>query len=255
MHRDRTRFIRWVRDRFLLRFHMALILVGTFVAGLVTTKILLELELDALWLRYLIAVVVAYLAFVGLVRVWLAYLAWAARSERDSIGVDALDLVDGMCEAGELFSWSSPTSRVVAPGGESGATGASTSWNVADVSGATGVRGGGPVSEAGVSFGFDLDEAVWILVAAVIVVAVLFVAVYLIWMAPAMLAEVAFEAALASVLVRRAKKAESGGWVRSVIRSTVWPFLAILFFSVVAGWAAQQYCPDAIRMIDAIRCG
>lgn len=254
MRRDRDRFIRWIRDRFLLRFHMAFILLGTFVAGLLATKILLELEQDALWLRYLIAVVVAYVAFVGLVRLWLAYLAWAARDEREGVGPDAVDLVDGLCEAGEFFSWSPSTVDAV-PGGDFGGAGATGSWNVADAAPLRASDGAGAVAESGVSIGFDLDEAVWIIVAAVIALAILCVGVYLIWMAPAMLAEVAFEAALASAVVRRAKKAESAGWIRSVVGSTFWPFVIVLLFSVAAGWAAQQYCPDAIRMLDAIRCG
>ena len=124
MHGDRARFVHWIRDRFLLRFHMTFILLGTFVGGLITTKILLELEQDVLWLRYLIAVVVAYIVFLGLVRLWLAYLAWSARNDRDALGPDVpMDLVDGICEAGEIFSLSPSDQSMpteTAPGGDFG---------------------------------------------------------------------------------------------------------------------------------------
>jgi hypothetical protein len=255
MHRDRAGFIRWIRDRFLLRFHMTFILLGTFVAGLVTTKVLLEVQQNVLWLRYLIAVAVAYLAFLGLVRLWLAYLAWCARGERDAVGPDGvLDLVDGMCEAGELFSSSVSPSAEPVQGGEFGGAGSSGSWNAGDVNVSSATETGSAAGNAASGCGFDLDEAVWILVVAAAVLAVFLAGIYLVWIAPAMLAEAAFEAALASTLVRRAKKVESAGWIRSVVRATVWPFIIILLFSVVAGWAAQRNCPDATRLVDAIVC-
>lgn len=97
MHRDKRRFIDWIRRGFLLRFHMTLVLVGAFVAGLLTTKLLLELNVDVLWFRYLIAVTVAYGVFVGSIRLWLLYVGIDARRRRNESGFDdATRLVDAI---------------------------------------------------------------------------------------------------------------------------------------------------------------
>lgn len=56
-------FLRRIRTRFLVRFHMALILVGTFLSGLLASKVLLESGIGAMAVRYPLAVLVSYLAF------------------------------------------------------------------------------------------------------------------------------------------------------------------------------------------------
>jgi uncharacterized membrane protein (DUF485 family) len=64
-HAMRRRFANWLRERFFLRFHIGLILLGSFLAGLLASMILLSLGLESLALRYGLAVGLGYLAFLG----------------------------------------------------------------------------------------------------------------------------------------------------------------------------------------------
>jgi hypothetical protein len=80
-------------------------------------------------------------------------------------------------------------------------------------------------------------------------------AFYVIYAAPAIMTEAAFNAALAGALARRAKHLSFGTWVGSVVRSTILPFLIVLALAITTGWYAQKHCPSATRLRDAFRCG
>ncbi len=76
------------------------------------------------------------------------------------------------------------------------------------------------------------------------------VAVWLVWQAPIILPEAAFEALLASGLIKSAKRSEGRGWARGVIRSTLVPFLLLLVTALFVGWAVHHACPTARRLAD-----
>ena len=104
---------------------------------------------------------------------------------------------------------------------------------------------------------FDLDFGDdWglIILIALLVLAILLATVYVIYAAPAILSEAAFNAALAGALARRTKHVSSGGWVGSVFRATVLPFLAVLILATVTGWYAHKHCPTATRLREALFC-
>lgn len=239
----------WLERRFFLRIHMTLILGGTFLAGLAATKLLMLVEVDTLALRYGLAVLGAYLVFLFLIRLWLIYV----RLSRDSIDIsaDGIDIfVRGVGE----------TVEKIGGGGRFGGAGASGEWGdvvaaPAKALGRAGSRGGGGGGKSW-SFG-DLgggDEGCAIVFLVLLVFGLLIAGVYLIYTAPAILADAAFEAALAGALARRARKVESEGWVVAVWRATVWPFLGILALSVALGWAAQKECPTAKKLGDVWDC-
>src|SRR5215813_10453339 len=60
--------------QFPARLHMSLILTGVFLSGIFTSKVLLELGLRSMLVRYPIAVVCSYLLFFGFVRLWLFFV-------------------------------------------------------------------------------------------------------------------------------------------------------------------------------------
>ena len=109
------------------------------------------------------------------------------------------------------------------------------------------------MSLGGFSLDVDDDFALVLLVIAV-ALAVGLAAFYLIWVAPAVLTEVAFNAALAGALARKTKKMSSGEWIGSVFRTTCIPFLIVLVAATSLGWYAQKRCPGATRMSEAIHC-
>ncbi|HEX8170014.1 MAG TPA: hypothetical protein VF824_05670 [Thermoanaerobaculia bacterium] len=231
-----------LESRFYLRIHMTLLLGATFASGVVATNLLLRAGLYHLTERYILAVCGAYLVFLGLVRLWLIYVGADRRGiDLGSNGIDIGDLggiggSDASDTAGEVLH---------AGGGRFGGGGATGSWGTPT-----------PVKSSGSSaldFG-DLDD-LWIVVLLIaLVLALLAIAVYLIWVAPAILSEAAFDAALAGALARRAKKMSSPGWVGAVWRATVVPFLVVLVLAGALGWAAERRCPEAKRLSEALHC-
>jgi hypothetical protein len=70
-------------------------------------------------------------------------------------------------------------------------------------------------------------------------------------MAPVLLAEVALDAAIISVLYRRLRHDEQGYWLTTVISNTWIPALVLVVFAFGAGFALQQVARDA-RSIGAV---
>jgi hypothetical protein len=104
------------------------------------------------------------------------------------------------------------------------------------------------------SFDLDLDEFFVVILFLALVFSLLFVGIYIIYTAPVLLTEAAFEALLTGALVRRARKIDRPGWVGAVTRATAWPFIVVLILSIALGWAVQHACPGATRVSDAFHC-
>jgi hypothetical protein len=237
----KERVTSWVERHFLVRLHMTFILTGTFLAGLAGTKVLLALGVTSLPLRYALAVCGSYLVFLVLIRLWLAYVG-AAR---------------GLDFQGDGIDWSRHGAHAVSDalstgGGGFGGGGATGTWgqNAASVPAKGGGGGGG-----GGGFSLDADEFVIVILFLALVLSLVVIGIYVIYTAPALLGEAAFEALLAGALARRARGVDRPGWVGVVWRATVWPFLLVLVLTVGLGWAVQRRCPDARVLRDAFRCG
>ncbi|MEP7367439.1 MAG: hypothetical protein ABI972_29620, partial [Acidobacteriota bacterium] len=114
---------------------------------------------------------------------------------------------------------------------------------------------GGGSSFSGFSLDIDLDEGIWILLAlAAVILAIFGAGAYLIWAAPEILPEIALGALLASSLKRSAKRAESAGWLRSVLSCTAIPFGIVFVLVCVLAYTVHHTCPGAPRLIDALTC-
>ena len=237
---DKQRISATLKQRYFLRLHMTFILGATFTAGLITTRLLLSVHLNNLGVRYAIAVCAAYLVFLGFIRLWLAYVGYLAlRNAVDFSG----DGVSGSWGGGG-GSGSSDVPSFRGGGGSGGGGGATGSW------------GDGTSSSGGSKFDLDFgDDWGVIILIALLVLAIVLASVYVIYAAPAILSEAAFNAALAGALARKAKRVSTGGWVGSVFRATVLPFLAVLALAVTTGWYAHKHCPTATRLREAVSCG
>ena len=240
----RNRVASWLKNRFFLRLHMFWILTGTFLAGLLTTKVLFEAEVRTLWVRYSISVMAAYVAFLILIRLWLWYIGRASRPVVDGDSVDI---------AGQLLSHLDITGPIVdgPGGGEFGGGGATGSWG--DVVADSGQVSGGSTS-SDLPGCLDVDEGLAIVVLIALILALFLVGIYVIWAAPGILAEAAFEAALAAALTRSARRVDRPWWVGSVTRATAWPFIGVLALAIAIGIIAQEHCPNAARLRDVFAC-
>lgn len=265
---------RALSEHFLLRLHMTVILGGTIGAALAVTHLLLAVHLNNMAVRYGVSIMAAFAAFIVFVRGWLWYIAFcaAAAAKRGTAKADdwfnALNFSGGGVDVpsfgGGSSGGSSDGPSLGEGGGKFGGGGASGSWGepttqpvlavAAPQSSSGSVKSsGGGKSSSGFSLDFDGDAAV-LIVAIVFIGAVVVAAAYLIYAAPVVLSEAAFQATLAATLTRHAKNMSRNGWVGSIVRSTAVPFLIVLALGIGLGWFAQHRCPTATRLHEAIFC-
>jgi hypothetical protein len=250
---SKERFSTTLKRRFFLRVHMFVILGGTITVGLLTTKILLLTHERSLALRYGLAVVVSFAAFLGFIKLWLGYVGFCLRRKASSgDGIDWSGVIDFDCDGVSTGGGGGGPQFASGGGSSFGGGGAGGSWGEpAAVPVKASSSGGGGFSLGDI--GCDDDLGIVILVA-LLVLAIALAAFYVIWAAPAILSEAAFQGVLAAALARRAKKISNGSWERSVLRSTAIPFVVVLAFAVTLGWYAQKRCPSAMRLREAIHC-
>jgi len=232
--------------QYTVRFHMSLILAATTAAGLISSKLLLEAGLASVLMRYPLAVVCAYFVFLGLTRLWVAYVLIGRPSKHSWNWVGDVGPVD-VDLAG---SPAGGTGGVQFGGGDSGGGGASASWGVAETPSDS---GGAALPDIDLSV--DLDDGIWILVVlALLVLAIFGAGGYLIYAAPNILPDVALNALLASCLTGAARRAETNGWVYSILRSTWIPLMLILIVTVALAVVVHRHCPGAPKLMDALAC-
>lgn len=237
--------------RFVVRFHMTLIVAGSLGAAVVANRLLLSVGLETMWLRYLSAMLASYLAFLGGIKCWLLYAgyAWPRRS-----GLDAglPDWPGGGPRGGSASGGFEPSYS--GGGGEFAGAGAGGDFGVtghaaADAAGDIAKGIGDTVAKAGEAAG-DLggaDEGGWALLLALFLVAIVLAVVfgsaaYIVFNAPSILAEAVFEVLLAGGLVRAARGAERASWVQGVFRVTWIPFaLTLAAVMAFAAWARIAY--------------
>ena len=242
-------FAAWIAGHFFLRFHMTLILGVTFLAGLAVTKMFLDAGNTSLALRYGVAVAVSYGVFLALMNLWLWYVSPHRERHDDDEGLDVEDAVDALDLAGDMARGIGRAAADVnlfdAGGGSFGGGGASGSFGDAAAEGVSSLVG-------------DSDEGgcaiVVVLLVAALILTVAVAGLYLIWAAPGIMAEAAFEAFLASALIPGARRSESQGWLQGTVRATIVPFAVMLIAAVGFGRAANELCPNARRMADVISC-
>lgn len=250
---SRTAFQAALGRHFLLRLHMFVIVGGTFAIALATTRVLLWAHVNKLPWRYGIAVTAAFAAFIGFVRVWLDYIHVCAKraQQRDADWLSGFNF-----SSGGGGSVSSASDALRAGGGSFGGGGSSGSWGDPVATPQPVVVA--PIPQSAKS-GFSLTDCVdddlgLVILAVLLVVAIAAAAIYLVYAAPAILGEAAFQAALTASLANHAKKVAHGSWIGSIIKATLLPFLGILAMAVFVGWYAQQHCPSATRLRDAFVC-
>jgi hypothetical protein len=204
---------------FFLRFHMMLILIGVALSGVIANKLLLYFGVTSMPVRYPVAVIFSYAVFFLLIRIWLCYMSEA--SETHAWDIDITDIAD----VAEVADVGRP------------------------IHGATRGRSG----RWGLDFDlpdFDVDEATILVVFALLLLAIFGVGAYLVYEAPAILAEAAFQAVLASSLVKASNRMDTPGWMGSLVKTTWAPFVVVLVMAAGLGWIAHLYCPEATKLTE-----
>jgi hypothetical protein len=233
--KPKNKFFRKFQKRFFLRFHMSLILSATTATGLLSSKALLNLGLDNLVVRYPLSVLIAYLCFFLFIKIWLWYISDTGTSQSSHF-IDGVDVTPN-------FNLSGGSSNVVSSspgGGNFGGGGASGSFGDSSSSSLDGVD-------------IDVGDSVMPLVILGVILAVVFGSgVYLVYEAPAILSEAAFEFLLAAGLVKPVKRLDDPDWMGTVLRTTWIPFAIVLAVTTACAWMIHKHYPDAVRLMDLI---
>lgn len=232
----RQRFLRAFRERFFLRFHMTLIMAAVMISGVLASKILWLLGVGSMAVRYPMAVVCSYGVFFGLVSIWLIYVHASQDGDHgtaydvgEAVGEGARALVNYAGSPSEGLD----TGSLIGGGGSSGGGGGGgSSWSLGDGDG---------------------EGLIVLLLLVVLLIVVFCSGVYVIWEAPNILAEAAFQAVLATSLRRRARLVDQPGWTGSLLQATWWPFAIVLVAAGLFGWAATQYCPASTRLPEVLQ--
>jgi hypothetical protein len=255
---DRRKFINSLKKRYSLRLHMTLILMATSMAGVLASKGMLAIGLHNVAIRFPISVLCAYLVFFVAIKVWIWLMNDRTVSSSKSCnsrnrGNTVLNGIDL-----PIPSWGSSEASFSGGGGTFGGGGASGDFGEALGEAASGtgdaVKGVGEVV-GDVAGAVDDDGIAVVIVVgllAILLFAVLGAGTLLIWHAPTILAEAAFDAVLAASLVRSSKKMREPNWVGSVFRTTWIPFASVLLLALISGWAMKHYFPTATKMMDVI---
>ncbi|HEY5970551.1 MAG TPA: hypothetical protein VIT22_01030 [Pseudoxanthomonas sp.] len=213
------------------RIQMFILVSLTGLAGFGASALMLAGGVNAMALRYTLAMGVAYIAFLSLLWIWLR--------------TSASDFFD-----------------IPAPDGGGG----DVSFSAASEGPADFAGGGGTFDGGGASANFDLDmddlgveavaeaplQAIGAADEAAIPLAVILLALgialsslFVIWSAPILFAEILVDALLSAGLYRRLRVLDPQHWMVSAVKRTIIPFILTTLVVSGAGWGMQAYAPEA----------
>lgn len=230
---------------------MLVLVAVTAACGLLSSALLLHAGVTRMAVRYPLAVGLAYLAFLGLVAIWLRRFQLRARDSRGSEdGGVVFDIVELPVDA----MWSDAPTSDSGGGPGFGGGGSSRSWSEATANTVT-THSPAPSSTAdletsvGGGWGVDLDEgALWLIPVAVIGLLALGVLIYVVYIAPALFAELLLDAGLAAGLYRLLTRVERRSWLTTAIRNTVVPAALVAALLAVSGLIMQAVYPDTVSV-------
>ena len=231
---------------------MSLIVALTGGSGLLASFLLLHGGIQSMAVRYPAAVALAYVVFLLLLWVWL-------RTTRRE-WIDAADIPSALPSAGSGGS-GIPIDLSIpfrGGGGDFSGAGASASFGVDSTAGDMLSAPVKAVGEAAgkVADGLDLDEGALPIMAVLLIVGFVLVlasaAFYVIYIAPALLAEVVVDGALTYALYRRVRVEESRSWLMAACRRTAIPFAVTAIFVSCIGAGMSMYVPGAHSIGEVI---
>jgi hypothetical protein len=220
------------------RFQVSLILLITGVAGFLTSFSLLHVGMLWMWLRYPIAILIAYCVFLLLLRLWLSLQRRGLDMDFDPSVLD-FSAPGGHTDV-ESFQFGG--------GGDFDGGGAGGSLGEAVPSSSSASISGGGSGFNGIDIDLDLEEGWLIVIAIVALVGGLIASLYIIYIAPVLLAEILVDGALVAGLYKRVRRIEQKHWLRTAVRRTLLPAILVVIFFTVAGYALQKAVPEAHSM-------
>ena len=231
----RERFRRQLAREHVLGLHLGLLFALTVGLGLLGSRLWLALGFEHLILRSMVNCGLTYVLFLGLLRLWVAWLHW----RRPELAV------------------LSPADAALAPGDPPDA--ARTSRAGADDAIEGGLNlGEGAVDLVSAAAEGELLGAILAGLAFLVAGAAMSLVVFpWLWVElPALLMESAFQVALSASLVRRAGKlvqAEGPGWLPVALSRTFVPFLIVAAVVLAVTSIAHVSCDAPSRLAGCFR--
>jgi hypothetical protein len=235
--RSRDRQIEIIKQRLLRRstprLQVSLLLLITGFAGFLTSFFLLHLGVIRMWVRYPVVILISYVVFLLLLRIWLWFRGRSLVLDVDPPSLN-LSFSDGLtCGEGVGFS-----------GGDAGGGGAGGSWGDG-ISSSSSVSSSDTSSSTRFDPDLDLEEGCLIVIAVVALIGGFVACFYVIYVAPALLADILVDGVLVAGLYRRVRKIEQRHWLLAAVRRTLAPAVLAAMFFAVAGWGLQKAVPEA----------
>jgi hypothetical protein len=212
---------RYLREHRFPRFALGLLLILTGVIGYFISYLLLRLGVAHMWMRYPVAVLGAYGAFLLLVRGWVEL-------ERTKFDARAVKIPDEVGKTDEYYDRARWESRQ------------GSSWlDWLDV--------------PNIDFGLDFDEGCLPLILLGVVFGLIAAVCVTVINAPALLAEVFVDAFLVSIMYRKLRVAAKAHWLGAAIRRTWRTALIVALLLMVGGWCLETLAPGSRSIGQAIR--
>lgn len=216
------------------RIQMGLIVALTGGFGLLASFSLLHLGLEAMAIRYPLALLCAYGFFLLLIWVWLRKNASDFADVPDLSGLSVGD-DGGACHA----PFASGGGGDFGGGGASGAYDAPASVMDNAVSSPLKSVGDSVASVA------EADELAIPLIAIALAFGLALASLYVVYIAPMLFAEVLVDGVLSYALFRHLRREDSPHWLSSAFRRTWLPFAVTALFLMAVGAAMSVYAPGA----------
>lgn len=250
------------RERW-LRLHVLLIALLTLGGLMAVGALLRVLGVEALGLRYAIALPLSYCFYLALLRLWAGYLL-GRESQASADGPDVLDALELLPTPRGAGSTGGTVPMRAGGGGDFGGGGASASFEVDEVLDAGSGLGeaageiAGQTAKLGAA-ALDSDEGAVVAVPLLVVVAIgallmalLGLGVFALFGVDVLLA-VVLELGLAGLAGGFAWRRQREGWLRRALGHTWKPALAMLVLGVALGLLLDHWLPQADSLPHALR--
>jgi hypothetical protein len=234
------------------RIQMGLIVALTGASGLLWSYLLLHAGVHSMALRYPLVVAAAYGVFLGLLWAWLRTQA-ADYVEAGSNVMDGGSGGGGGGGGNLVFR--------TGGGGDFGGGGASASFDApaSPLSAAAESSGNSFGSEVGSELGEGVgkvldggDDIIVPLLVVLLAIGLAVASLYIVYMAPALFAELLFDGTLSVTLYKHLKKGDEPNWVVTALRKTALPFVLTAVFVGLVGGALGHYAPGARTISEAL---
>lgn len=227
------------------RLEMLMLVSFTGLAGFLASYGLLNLGLNTIWLRYLLSIGIAYVVFLALLGVWLAW-----KTNKTTTNLDGLDIVT---DIPFYTNGSGNANNAAFQGGGGTFDGGGASGDY--ISDSSSNDGGEIIGEAFGAAAQAEEGAIPLIVIGALLVGVfsIFIVTFsVVSSAPILFSELLVDGMLSASLYKRLKGIDSHHWLESAIKRTFWPFFFATLTFVVVGWTMEYFVPNAHSLGDIL---